>query len=795
MAQRRKTAKKSASKAKSAENLVIVESGTKAQTIKRYLGRGYEVLASVGHVRDLPEGRLGIDVDNEFEPTYVVPRDKQPIVSQIKRAAAGSKNVLLATDPDREGEAIAWHLMRAANLDAEKTSRIVFNEITEPAITAAVANPRSVNGDLVDAQQARRVLDRLVGFKISPILRRHVAGGRSAGRVQSVALKIVVERERERRAFVPKTWWTVDGQFGPPEASAAAFGGILYEEGEELQLDDEASAAAMLERLTAADYQVAGKRIRDRKLRPQAPFATASLQRAASNRLGFSPSRTMRVAQRLYEGVRIAGRGQIGLITYMRTDSVNVSAQAIAAARAMISSEYGADALPDKPNFYRTKSRNAQEAHEAVRPTDVGLMPKSLGGELDSDQWRLYELIWRQFVASQMTPATQRRVSVDIGSAALPQGRLFRAGASRVVVPGHLLVASYGPAITDRESSEYDSLIDLNGGQATKLFGVATQDHTTQPPGRYTEAGLIRVLEEEGIGRPSTYAAIIRKIKERDYVRAERRILIPTEIGEKVTDAMGEFFADIVDTAFTARMETELDRVSRGELGWVAATGEFWERLEGDLSKARENAPKPKELGEECPECGKGLVQRVGRNGEFVGCSGYPKCRYTRNIGGEEVEAKSELVGEECPECSTPLEYKEGRFGRFIGCGDYPTCRYTRQIVESTGVACPKCEKGEIAIKKSRRGRTFYGCQRYPECDYSSWTDPRRSAPSKPKPAAKSSPNGAEPAKEAAAKVGECPRCGKDLNIKKGRWGEFIGCSGFPKCRFTGKTVDYPAAG
>ncbi len=791
MAQRRKSPAKRRSRP--APNLVIVESGTKAQTIKRYLGREYDVLASVGHIRDLPKGKLGVDIENGFVPTYVVPRDKQKTVTQIRKAAAASDSVLLATDPDREGEAIAWHLMAAADLDEKKTSRVRFHEITKSAVKDALNSPEPVDDRLVEAQQARRVLDRLVGFKISPILRRRIPGGTSAGRVQSVALRIVVDRERQRREFVPEEWWTVDGQFGDPGTGVAAFTARLHRDGKELKLDSEA-AKALVDPLGQADYQVIDRRQNDRRLRPQAPFTTASLQRAASNRLRLSPSQTMRIAQRLYEGIRVPGRGQIGLITYMRTDSVSVSGQALDAVRGYVRSELGEEFLPSKPNFYKTRTRNAQEAHEAIRPTEVGLSPAVLGEALDRDQRRLYDLIWRQFVASQMVPGTARRMALDVASEPGSE-HVFRVTASRVVDPGCLQVASYGPNISAEESARFDFLTARAVGDPIELLQIESQKHVSEPPSRYSEAGLIKVLEDEGIGRPSTYAAIIRTLKDRQYVTSQRRVLEPTQVGEFVTDAMAEFFADIVDVAFTARMETELDRVASGELGWVDATGAFWERLDRDLANAWENLKKPvadELLEEDCPRCSLKLVKRLGRNGLFIGCSGFPECRYTRNLEDDSSNGEeSTAVGESCPDCDSGLVYKQGRFGRFIGCEGYPDCRYTRQITEPTGVQCPDCGDGQLVVKKTRRGRIFYGCERYPGCEYSTWQDPRKGS-------AKAAPS--KPAKNPVRKkaggvvVGECPDCGKDLSVRKGRYGDFVGCSGFPKCRFTGKIADYAPA-
>ena len=790
MAQRRKPSTKRRSRP--APNLVIVESGTKAQTIKRYLGKDYDVLASVGHIRDLPKGKLGVDIENGFAPTYVVPRDKQKTVTQIRKAAAASDTVLLATDPDREGEAIAWHLMSAADLDEKKTSRVRFHEITKSAVRDALNSPVPVDDRLVEAQQARRVLDRLVGFKISPILRRRIPGGSSAGRVQSVALRIVVDRERQRREFVPEDWWTVDGRFGDPGSGVAAFTAQLHRDGKELKLDA-AAAGALVDRLGQADYQVTDRRQNDRRLRPQAPFTTASLQRAASNRLRLSPSQTMRIAQRLYEGVRVPGRGQIGLITYMRTDSVSVSGQALGAVRDYVGSELGRDYLPEKPNFYRTRTRNAQEAHEAIRPTEVALSPAVLGEALDRDQRRLYDLIWSQFVASQMVPGTARRLALDLASRPDSE-HVFRVTAARVIDPGCLRVASYGPRIGAEESARFDYLAARAVGDPLELLEIESQKHTSEPPPRYSEAGLIKVLEDEGIGRPSTYAAIIRTLKDRQYVTSQRRVLEPTQVGEFVTDAMAEFFADIVDVAFTARMETELDRVASGELGWVDATGEFWERLDKDLANAWENLKKPvadELLDEECPRCSRQLVKRLGRNGMFVGCSGFPECKFTRDLENPGNGEESNAVGEPCPDCGSGLVYKQGRFGRFIGCESYPDCRYTRQITEPTGVQCPDCADGQLVIKKTRRGRIFYGCERYPGCEYSTWQDPRKkpagSAPSKP--AAKSARKNS-----GGAVVGECPECGEDLSVRKGRYGDFVGCSGFPGCRFTGKIADYAPA-
>ena len=672
---------KAASSAANGEVLVIVESKAKATTLQRFLGDDYNVLASIGHVRDLPKDSIGVRVDNDFEPLYVVPREKRKIVEGIGQAAARASKVLIATDPDREGESIAWHLLDAANLDRSRVGRVTFHEITKDAIESAVENPGDIDMRLVESQQARRILDRLVGFEISPLLARRIRGARSAGRVQSVALRFLVEREREIRAFVPREWWTVEGRFAPARGDEKTFGAELELVDGKLEIDDETEADRIVASLRNASFGVADIRERFSSHRPAAPFTTATMQRAASSSLSMSPSATMRAAQQLYEGMDAgAEEGQVGLITYMRTDSTQVARSAQDQAREFVAKEFGDDFVPARPPVYKTKSRSAQEAHEAIRPTSVFRTPDSLAPHLDKRQLRLYELIWRRFVASQMKAAQVRTVTVLLSAASDGEQSpyRFRATTSETVFQGHFAVSRAGERTREDEEIARAVLLSLN--QDDKVFAgeIAGVQHFTEPPPRYTEASLIRELEEAGIGRPSTYAPTIDTLRNRQYAEIEKRALVPTELGESVTDAMIEHFPEIVDSAFTSRMESELDQVAAGDLGRVDLLGEFWKRFAPTLADAKQNMKTvraPVEpLGEECPECGKELVVRRGRSGKFVGCSGFPECRYTRAIG--------------------------------------------------IGVDCPKCGEGLVVERQTKRRRTFYGCSRYPDCDYASWKRP-----------------------------------------------------------------------
>ncbi|MCY4107472.1 MAG: type I DNA topoisomerase [Chloroflexi bacterium] len=665
-------------------NLVVVESRAKADTLQKFLGSNYKVLASIGHVRDLPKGSIGVNIVNDFDPLYIVPRDKRKIVSRIGEAARNAESVILATDPDREGEAIAWHLVGAAGLDPAKVRRVTFHETTEEAIRDAMAHPADTERNLLDPQEARRIPHRLVGFQISPLLSKGIPGANSAGRVQSVALRFVVDREREIKAFVPREWWSIRAQFSKPSDDSRVFPADLEPLKGKLEISSKAQADEIVAGLAGGDFRVSDIKERTSSSRPTAPFTTAALQRAASSRLGMSPSATMSVAQRLYEGVNIGTEGgQVGLITYMRTDSTQVARSAQQEARAFISESFGRELVPTRPPLYRTKSRSAQEAHEAVRPTSVYRTPESVAPYLDRRQNRLYELIWRQFVGSQMKPARIRRLTVFIEGSkhgeSIPYR--FRAGTSETVFQGHFLVTRAGAKTNNAEEIARQVLLSLNPRDGLLARSIDGIQHFTEPPPRYTEASLIRELEEGGIGRPSTYAPTIDTLRRREYVEIERRTLRPTPLGEAVTDAMVRHFPEIVDKAFTSRMESDLDLVASGDRGRVDFLSEFWGEFSPTLATARDNIQRVKapveELDEDCPECGKQLIIRSGRSGKFVGCSGYPDCRYTRAVG--------------------------------------------------IGVKCPECHDGEVVERRTRRGprrRKFFGCNRYPDCDYASWKRP-----------------------------------------------------------------------
>ncbi len=661
--------------------LVIVESPAKARTVGRYLGPGYRVRASIGHVRDLLRSKLSVDVEHDFQPRYRVPNEKREVVKALKAEAAKAEEVYLATDPDREGEAIAWHLIEAAEIEPERARRVVFHEITPEAIREAFQRPRGIDMNLVDAQQARRVLDRLVGYKLSPLLWAKVRGRLSAGRVQSAALRMVVDREREIRSFVPEEYWTIEGEFLHPDKPPAFRAGLVAVDGEKPNLGDEQVAKAMVGRLERATYQVSLVRRGRRVRRPAAPFTTSTLQQEASRRLGFSTRRTMAVAQQLYEGVELGAGEAIGLITYMRTDSTQVSRQAQAEARAYIGRVFGSEFVPEKPPVYKTKARAAQEAHEAIRPTSVERTPETVKPYLSKEQFRLYELVWKRFVASQMRPAEYDTLTIEVAGAHEGQTYLFRVTASRLAFPGFLRVYSYGQEENGEEGAValMERLPDLKEGDPVQAQGFEMEQHFTQPPPRYSEASLVRALEEKGIGRPSTYAPIISTLQQRGYVRRENRRLVPTEIGEVVNDLLVEHFPDIVDLGFTARMEEELDEIAEGQRGWVEVVREFYGPFERQLRAAEANMP--------------------------------------------EMKAEPETLDRLCPECGKPLVIRHGRYGKFIGCSNFPACRYTEPWLEKIGVRCP-LDGGELVQRRTRRGRVFYGCANYPECGFTSWKRP-----------------------------------------------------------------------
>lgn len=715
--------------------LVIVESPAKVRTLSGFLGKQYTVAASMGHVRDLPKTKMGVDVENDFEPTYRVLQEKRETIRKLQEALKKCKGgVILATDPDREGEAIAWHLAEA--LGVENPERIEFHEITKGAVLGALEHPRTIDVPRVNAQQARRILDRLVGYELSPLISRKVrTRGLSAGRVQSVALRLIVEREREILAFIPREYWTLFATLGRGQEAITFTAVHPYSKSERLSIGDEAGSQAVVDAVTEAEWRVREVRRANRKRRPRPPFMTSTLQQAASARYGFSASRTMRVAQSLYEGKDLGGEeGTVGLITYMRTDSTRVATTAQEAAREVIRETYGETYLPAKPPVYATK--RGQDAHEAIRPTYLHRTPDSLSTVLDADEKKLYRLIWERFIASQMADAEIETIRADIDAA----GYTFRASGSRMLFAGWTAVSGDEAALAedtrrkspDAAQSDEDEetaegwLPEINEGEVLDLRKLDPKQRFTQPPPRYTEAGLIAELEERGIGRPSTYAPTVEVIKQRKYAEIVERRFVPTPLGFVVTDLLVENFGSIVDSEFTAKMEERLDSVEEGALDWHTLLRDFYGDFRADLDRAAEHmVERLPETGEACPECGKPLIMRRGRNGDFVACSGYPDCRYVKREGEEPLE-----TGEQCPDCGKPLMRRRGRFGPFVGCSGYPDCRYIQRTAraepEKIGMPCPRegCE-GEIVRRQSRaKGRVFYGCNAYPKCDFTSWQRP-----------------------------------------------------------------------
>jgi DNA topoisomerase I len=748
------------------KSLVIVESPAKARTISRILGDDFDVKASVGHVRDLPSWGLGVNTEN-FEPRYEVPKDKKKVVKEIGDAARKANRVYLATDPDREGEAIAWHVAEAAGFGDGALERVVFHEITHDAVREAFQHPRQIDMDLVDAQQARRVVDRLVGYPLSWFLGSKVRKGLSAGRVQSVAVRLVVEREREIRAFVPVEYWTIEAQLektAAPPAFRAKFVGHAGKR-EKLEISNQDEADRITSDLRASQYSVTKIDTKSQVRRPAAPFITSTLQQEASRRLGFPAKRTMSIAQKLYEGIDIGAGGEVGLITYMRTDSTNVASSAQAEAREYIGQKYGDRFLPKSARQYTKKVKGAQEAHEAIRPTSVMRGPESLRSRLNNEQYRLYTLIWQRFVASQMADAefdvttaeiTARPPTADPYLLRATNTQLRFAGFRQVYIEGH-------DEGEEEEDVGTNPLPALSEGDPLNLRDLFPEQTFTEPPPRYTEASLVKALEEKGIGRPSTYAPTLSTIQERDYVKRENRALQPTELGETVNDLLVGYFPTFIDVNFTAGMEQDLDEVAEGEKKWQPVVRDFYEPLQKALDVAKVEAPKQvEETGEICPESGHPMVIRWGRRGQFQACSGYPECKYTKPMPGEEPEDELPQIEEACPDCGKPLTARRGRNGPFIGCTGYPDCRYTRPIegaaeaLPQIDEACPDCGK-PLSVRRSARG-PFIGCTGYPKCKY-----------------ARPLPTGVK-----------CPRDGGDLEEKRARGKRaFYGCSNYPDCDFT----------
>ena len=717
-------------------HLVIVESPAKAKTIKKYLGKDYEVLASYGHVRDLLPKEGAVDPTQGFAMKYQIIERNSKHVDAIAKALKKADSLLLATDPDREGEAISWHLLeilKAKKLLKDKpVGRVVFHEITKRAIREAVEHPRELAMDLVNAQQARRALDYLVGFNLSPLLWKKIRRGLSAGRVQSPALRLIVEREEEIERFISREYWSVEADVS---CKGQNFSGKLIqfagEKVEQFSIDnseraDEVEAAL----LKAAEGKLTVSKVvkKQRRRNPSPPFTTSTVQQEASRKLGFSAQRTMRTAQQLYEGIDIGGE-TVGLISYMRTDSVNLAQDALDELREFIAQRYGKDNVPPEARMFKTKSKNAQEAHEAIRPTSVQRVPESLEGHLSKDQFRLYELIWKRTVACQMQHATLDTVAVDLTAG---EDNIFRANGSTIVHPGFMAV--YQESVDDAKEKDDDNklLPKMLEGERVDLIAIRPEQHFTEPPPRFSEASLVKTLEEFGIGRPSTYASIISTLQQREYVEMDKRRFIPTDVGRVVNRFLTEHFTRYVDYDFTAKLEDELDAVSRGEEEWVPLMEKFWQPFktlvdEKETSVSRKDVTQ-EAMDEACPQCGKPLAIRLGRRGRFVGCTAYPECDYTRNLG-DDNESKSEpevVEGRSCPECDSPLWIREGRYGKFIGCSSYPKCKHIEPLEqpEDTGVACPQCKKGTLLRRKSRRGKIFFSCSTYPDCDYAVWNEP-----------------------------------------------------------------------
>ncbi len=689
--------------------LVIVESPAKARTVGRFLGRGYTVKASVGHVRDLLRSQLSVDVENDFTPKYRVPNDKRPIVKELKKLAKTAEEVYLATDLDREGEAIAWHLLEAAEIEPNTARRVVFHEITKSAIDEAFAHPREINMDLVNAQQGRRILDRLVGYGISPLLWEKVRGRLSAGRVQSVALRLIVEREREIDAFEPVEYWSIAAELKPDGLKQTFTAKLAKIDGEEPDLPNEETVKPLLADMEAADYTISKIKRGQRRRKPPTPFITSTLQQDASRRLGFTAKRTMAVAQSLYEGVDVGEGGGTGLITYMRTDSTHIADAAIAEARGYISERFGESYMPKTPTQHKTRVKGAQEAHEAIRPTSVLRTPEKLKNYLNAAQYKLYKLVWQRFVASQMSAAIYDTLQVEVTAKSNAREYLLRASGSAIHFPGFLAVYADKRNLNKKkgENGKDENVQIPKGiaeGQKQLLDHLIPEQHFTQPPPRFSEASLVQTLEENGIGRPSTFAPTLSTIQARGYVERQEKRLVPTETGEVVNDLLVKYFPDIVDLNFTARMESELDDVAAGERAWVDIVREFYAPFAQKLEIAKKEMPTTKR--------------------------------------------GPEPIGRECPKCGHDLVIRYGRYGKFISCSDFPKCRYTEPWLEKIGIACPQ-DGGDLVRRKTRKGRTFYGCVNYPECDFTSWKQPLK-----------------EP----------CPKCGGLLVVANKREAQCIKC-------------------
>ena len=716
-----------------AKNLIVVESPAKAKTMSKYLGKDFSSLASYGHVRDLIPKQGAVDTDDNFAMKYDLIEKNKRHVDAIVKAMKKADALYLATDPDREGEAISWHLYEILKdkgvLDSKPVHRVEFHEITKRAIQEAIEHPRELSESLINAQQARRALDYLVGFNLSPLLWKKIRRGLSAGRVQSPALRMIVEREEEIEKFVPREYWTIEADVAEAEKEfqcrLISYKGDKVEQFTIENAETASEVTKTLNDLAKGQLLVSKVDKKQRKRNPSPPFTTSTLQQEASRKLGYGAQRTMRIAQQLYEGVEIDGEST-GLITYMRTDSVNLANEAIDEIRGFIADRYGKENVPDEVQVYKSKSKNAQEAHEAVRPTSVLRIPEEIKKALTAEQFKLYDLVWKRTVACQMVHATLDTVAVDMGAG---EGNTFRANGSTVVKPGFMSVYQEGSDDKEGDDSDERLLPPLEEGQSVELKEIRQEQHFTEPPPRYTEASLVKSLEAYGIGRPSTYASIISTLVNREYVLLEKRRFVPTDVGRVVNKFLSEHFDKYVDYDFTARLEDDLDAVSRGEKEWRPLLGEFWDEFKQTVDD-KEDVERPgvEMLDEDCPKCGKKLSKRLGRNGYFIGCTGYPDCDYTRNVDDEPGSTgEPEVVeGRKCPKCGSDLVIKRGRYGKFIGCSSYPDCNHMEPLEppKDTGVQCPECRKGNMLKRKSRYGKVFYSCERYPDCKYAVWNYP-----------------------------------------------------------------------
>lgn len=749
-----KTKEKKETKEKQEKSLVIVESPAKAKTIKKILGDSFQIEASYGHIRDFPKKIMGFDPDNNFALTFDVIPEKQKVVKALNDAVKNVDNVYLAPDPDREGEAIAWHIAQVLNTKGKNVYRIEFNEITAPAIKNAVVSPRPIDMDRVHAQQTRQVLDRLVGYKLSPLLWDKLKNRTlSAGRVQSVALKLICEKEKEIEAFVPQEYWTVNADFkkGKSEPFSAE---LTKHQGKKIEINNQTEADKVVSDLTAkgVEYKVDKITVRNSQRKPTAPFITSTLQREASNKLGYGVGKTMQVAQKLYEGIDL-GDGPVGLITYMRTDSTRISEEATLAAKEYILENYGEKFYPTVPNDYAKKGKNVQDAHEAIRPSYVTHTPDSIKKYLNSEQYRVYKLIWEKFVASQMTNAEVENTSIEIEGA----GYTFRLGASKVNFKGFLVVLK-----DDEELQKAEKMPDLKEGEKVDLKELFPKQNFTQPPARYTEASLVKILEEYGIGRPSTYAPIISKIQQRNYVIKEEKSLVPTQLGRTVDEQLGGHFQDIINYEFTANMENQLDEIAEQNTTLEKVLTDFYQPFIDKVKEAGEKMEKVDILsGENCPNCGKPLALRTSRWGtQFLGCTGYPECKTSVPLTKDQQKAPEDRPSDEkCAKCQGEMVIRYGPYGDYLLCTN-EDCKNKQKIIVRTGVNCPKCD-GELIQKRSRYGKIFYGCNKYPDCNVAFWGEP----------------------------TGEkCPECGEMLELKHYKKGDVIKCSS-KECKYT-KTVE-----